>query len=989
MEFALNKIDKHWDNNRSLNQHMNDLKRKVVELNGMKEDTDSRMSAELLPRKKLKREVQIWLENVERINGEVQSLDGQIGESSRFTRGFHADDVLKRTREVEELIQRGKLQDGLVVDDPQLIGQALSTTTLSGEGAKATVSKEMSIAKLQKDIASQIKVNFCDDECETRKAGMLFERLSGKSRFVVILDDIWEEVSLEKVRILEPSTGSKLVLTTRSFDVCRKMSCRAIKVKPLVEKESWKLFSEKVGRDILNVPGVEPIAKKIAKRCAGLPLGVITVASSMKNVDDLCEWRNALKELSDRKKSVNGLEEEVFQQLRFSYDRLKDPKLQHCFLSCALYPEDSEVEERELVQLWIAEGLVEEMDSRQAEFDRGRAIMNKLKNNCLLEDFSKWGNERRVKMHDLVRDMALHITSANPRFLVKAGKGLMEPPNVQEWSEDLEKVSLMRSRELEVLYPLEMSPPKCPMLTTLLLPGCGIKSIPEGFFNHMDGLKILKLSLNPIKSLPNSISNLNNLTALLLAYCDHLDDVSYLSKLRVLKELDLEGTAIKEVPHGMQNLSSLKYLNLDNLYTNVNEIPSGILSRLSCLQDLNVGRTLISGKEVSELKKLETFKGSFYDFDNLNMYLQAFHGREDLIQFIILVGKRKWKTNIYTSKRIELWDCDIYPNRIMLPRHIEELHVFQCAYYGHEEYPIFSRFVLSSLGTFSSLKYLVIWNIDNVKKLFSPNSMPLNLKELKISECWQLEEIIASEETGREERGRVTTEFCLPELKNVDLEFLPELKSICSVDAVVVCESLEWFKVTLCPELKRMPLKLPQVLPSSPPKLRIYADQKKWWESVKWDDPDTKSLLKPIVSFVVKRPERVRMLDELRLEYDKLQSELAKLTLEQLERKKLILEQLEQLEQDKLQLQLEKLEQDKLQLQLEQLERDKLILEQLEQDKLQLQLEQDQLQLQLKQLEGDKLILERDLWKVKLNLRKLVVDEMELEVDKFMLNLEL
>lgn len=175
---------------------------------------------------------------------------------------------------------------------------------------------------------------------------MLFERLSGKSRFVVILDDIWEAVSLEKVGIPEPSTGIKLVLTTRSIDVCQKMGCRAIKVKPLVEEEAWNLFSEKVGRDILNVIGVEPIAKKIAKRCAGLPLGVITVASSMKNVDDLCEWRNALKELSDRKKSVNGLEEEVFQQLRFSYDRLKDPKLQHCFLSCALYPEDSEVEER-------------------------------------------------------------------------------------------------------------------------------------------------------------------------------------------------------------------------------------------------------------------------------------------------------------------------------------------------------------------------------------------------------------------------------------------------------------------------------------------------------------------------------------------------------------------------------------------------------------------------------------------------------------------
>ncbi|KAK8272425.1 hypothetical protein V6Z12_D11G331100, partial [Gossypium hirsutum] len=122
MDFVLNKIDKQLDNHRSLDQHLNDLKRKVTELNGVKEDTDSRINAELQPRKKLKTEVQIWLENVERINGEVQKFNEQIGESITLTRGFHADDVLKRTREVEELIQQGKFQEGLVVDHPQWIG---------------------------------------------------------------------------------------------------------------------------------------------------------------------------------------------------------------------------------------------------------------------------------------------------------------------------------------------------------------------------------------------------------------------------------------------------------------------------------------------------------------------------------------------------------------------------------------------------------------------------------------------------------------------------------------------------------------------------------------------------------------------------------------------------------------------------------------------------------------------------------------------------
>ncbi|XP_039033319.1 probable disease resistance protein At1g61300 [Hibiscus syriacus] len=49
------------------------------------------------------------------------------------------------------------------------------------------VSKEMSIAKLQKDIASKIGVDFSGDEDEITRAGMLYETLLQKSRFVMIL----------------------------------------------------------------------------------------------------------------------------------------------------------------------------------------------------------------------------------------------------------------------------------------------------------------------------------------------------------------------------------------------------------------------------------------------------------------------------------------------------------------------------------------------------------------------------------------------------------------------------------------------------------------------------------------------------------------------------------------------------------------------------------------------------------------------------------
>ncbi|XP_039033317.1 probable disease resistance protein At4g27220 [Hibiscus syriacus] len=963
MDFVLNKIDKHLDNHRSLDQHRKNLKRKLEESIGLKKDTESIKRLELQPRKKLKAEVQIWLENVERVNGEVQVLEGRIGESNAFTRGFHREDVSKSMKEVEELItQQGRFHVGLVVVNPQWIGQVLSTTNLSGEAVKAcvekiwqclmddgvqkigvwgmggvgktsimkvinnqllketgkfdtviwiTVSNEMSIAKLQKDIASKIGVEFYGDEDETTRAGILFETLSQKSRFVMILDDLWEKVSLEKIGIPEqkvslerignpePSNGAKLVLTTRKEDVCRQMGCIIIKVKPLMEEEAWELFLERVGCDILNIPEVEPIARSIANRCAGLPLGIITIASCMKGIDEISEWRNAREELKLRKASVNGFEEEVFQPLQFSYDRLKNPKLQECFLSCVLYPEDEEIEEKGLIQLWIGEGLVEEMDSMQAEYDNGRSIMNRLISNCLLEVFTEGEHVRRVKMHDLLRDMALRI--AKSRFLVKAGTMLEKAPDVQEWSMNLEKISLMRNWRLYI--PLEMSPPKCPRLTTLLLsdcdiamsrahnivvvsmqyseysrtifkhmdalkildlswnpikslpislskcPGlttlllsdCRIESIPESFFDDTNELKILDLSFNPIKSLPHSLSNLKNLTSLLLAYCEDLgsvpslsnlknlislllayckdlENVPSLSNLKVLKKLDLQRTYIKQIPQGMENLVSLEYLNLDQS-KNLNEIPNGILSRLACLQHLIVEGTLISGKEVGGLKKLEILKGRFYDWHNLHMYLQTCRGREEPRQYIISVGGVLWHAvGKEVRKDIVVCGCNIYSYQIMLPRDIKGLRIWDCNVDCSEEYPLFSRFILSSIGSFSYLKFLHIYDCGNMRKLFSPDCVPLNLQELRVVGCEQVEEIIASEV---DERVMVTVEFRLPQLRILKLCSLPELKSICSVDSVVVCDSLVEIEVLKCPKLKRMGLNLP--LPDNvPPSASAY-----------------------------------------------------------------------------------------------------------------------------------------------------------------------
>ena len=166
-------------------------------------------------------------------------------------------------------------------------------------------------------------------------------------------------------------------------------------------------------------------------------------------------------------------------------------------------------------------------------------------------------------------------------------------------------------------------------------------------------------------------------------------------------------------------------------------------------------------------------------------------------------------------------------------------------------------------NTFSSLKKIAIKGSLNIKKLL-PLGLLLhlhNLVDIYVSECLQVEEIIGEasdefEEEEKEEEGMDTTKITLPNLMYLSLGYLPGLKTICSSSKVIVCDSLETIQIIGCPEVKRLPLSLPLLSNgqlSSPPSLqKISSVNKRWWESLEWDSPDTKKVLQPFVHFSIR-----------------------------------------------------------------------------------------------------------------------------------------
>jgi len=477
--------------------------------------------------------------------------------------------------------------------------------------------------------------------------------------------------------------------------------------------------------------------------------------------------------------------------------------------------------------------------------------------------------------------------------MVKAGVQLKELPDAEEWTENLVTVSLMCNQIEEI--PSSHSP-MCPNLSTLILCHNGrLRFISDSFFMQLNGLKVLNLSYTSIQKLPDSISDLVTLTALLLSHCYGLRDVPSLRKLRALKRLDLFDTKLKNMPQGMKYLSKLWYLRLGSI--GEKEFPSGVIPKLSHLK-LFVSNTSIKvkGMELRGLMKLETLECYFEGHSDFVEFLRSRDQTKSVNEYRIFVGL--WEDqNCYklfngTSsrrKKVVLSNLSINGDgdfQVMFPNDIQELEIFKCRdattvcdisplikyateleilniwrCSNMESLVLSSRFcsaplpLPSSNCTFSGLKEFYFCSCMSMKKLLPLILLPSlkNLEKLVVKECFKMVEIIGTtDEEISSSSSNPITEFILPKLRVLILQDLLELKSICG--AKVIFNSLEHIEVGACKKLKRIPICLPLLengQPSPPPSLQnIYASPKEWWETVvEWELANAKDVLRPFVHF--------------------------------------------------------------------------------------------------------------------------------------------
>ncbi|PIA26490.1 hypothetical protein AQUCO_09300066v1, partial [Aquilegia coerulea] len=465
------------------------------------------------------------------------------------------------------------------------------------------VSKDPDLMKIQDDVARRLGMNLEATSTNVR-ANRLFERLETEEKLLIILDDVWKPLKVEDIGL---PRGCKLIVTTRYHqEVCVQMKLqKIIKVEPLSEGESWVLFKSKAG-DVVTLPNLKPIAEKIVEKCKGSPLAISVLGSTLTSVEEEFVWSDALNVLSDPTRSgLQGIMPEVVTSLSFSFERLESLEIKKCFLFCCLFPEDYNINLRDLRDYGIGERFLKVGGTLDNASDKLLTFIKKLKDCCLLLEGDE---EYSVKIHDVVRDVAICIGGdAEYGFLVNVGGGLIKFRESEDLKEK-KRISFMKHSKDVLRDPLE-----CPQLQSLLIRENDDISIDqESFFEDTKSLEVLDLrgmSYRFIMPTPQSISCLTNLKTLHLVYCDVSDKISLLGGLRKLEILNLSNSIVKTLPEEIGNLVNLRSLDLK--WAKLSFVARNVISKLSYLEEFYMNKyteweTMTSGGEYNaRLKEVE------------------------------------------------------------------------------------------------------------------------------------------------------------------------------------------------------------------------------------------------------------------------------------------------------------------------------------------------------------------------------------------------
>ena len=637
----------------------------------------------------------------------------------------------------------------------------------------ATVTQSPDFEQIQGEIADKLDLKL-DKKTLSGNADLLKARLTkdNNKKKLVILDDIWEKLDLDKIGI--PRQGCKVVVTSRKKDVLSSEmdTQKDFELQLLLKEEAWSLFEKMAGNSPKD-PNLQSIAKEVSTECAGLPLALVTFAKALKNRSEP-EWKNALQQLKTlphgHQTTMPTMQKVIYLAIRLSYDCLESSEIQYLFLLCAQV--GSRVLYLDLLKYCFGMHLFHDIGTLEETRNRVYSLVCRLKDSGLLLDCPH--TRKYFDMHDLVRKVALLIAAEDQNALTLRDDDLIKWP--EEESMKRFTTIVVRDRDIhELSYMLE-----CPKLRFLCVIGEDCSSeISETFFEGMRNLEVLDLTKMRISSLPSSLNLLTNLKALCLYSCE-LGDITGIGKLKKLEILSLTGSMIEQLPREIGLLTHLRMLDLSKC-TKLKVIPPNILSRLIQLEELYVGKSFTQWEveglnnerasltELKHLSQLTTLEVHIPDVNILPKDLLF----DKLKKYKIFIGdvwnwsgknenSRSLKLKLNTSFQLErgikmLLDGieDLFLDELMGVKSIIyelDMNGFQQLKHLHVQNNAEIKYIINSRGlvidvVFPALEIFSLKNMINLEEICH-GQLPLtsfgNLTIVKVENCKKLKFVFSS-----------------------------------------------------------------------------------------------------------------------------------------------------------------------------------------------------------------------------------------------------
>ncbi|WJX80945.1 Ulp1 peptidase [Trifolium repens] len=400
----------------------NQLKQLVIDLECEERDIRKQLQWLVSRGKKRKPKVDEWLDYLLELKERVDDMNNleDIDEINELIKDLkqHKEDRLF-TLSSEFVVKK------LDFNVKKVLKLLVKRKTTFNDVFWVTVSDNTNISKLQHDIAKRIGVKLDEDD-ERIRADYLSSTLERKGKSILILDDVWKYIDLEKMDCQPYVMIEMFPLSCYNEDEYQYADQDEFDV-----DEDWDLFTINLGHG--GTPRVLPyeiekVARCIVERFQGLPLGIKVMARIMKGINDIQRWKHALHKLN-KLEMGEELEEEVFKVLKRSYDDLKERDLQNCFLYCAILSDDMECLDYELIMKLVDNGLINGNRCLEEISDEVKVMLKRLEAHSL--DYT----------HGLVKDMACYILKETKRnVMLKLYIELTEIPLAQEWVVDLEIV---------------------------------------------------------------------------------------------------------------------------------------------------------------------------------------------------------------------------------------------------------------------------------------------------------------------------------------------------------------------------------------------------------------------------------------------------------------------------------------------------------------------------------------------------------------------